>query len=263
MSNADAILSALRKPVVVVSRALEVEYANGAFAALLGRAEASDARLGPVIRSTPALAMALTRAITKLRAVGWTSESRWATGADDGRVFDVRVVRMENDLYAAVLDDVSHHLRVQEIQSRARSYLEAVLNQLPLGVIVLDADFSITYFNPAQGELFSRLGVERSLFEVIGAHVAESYPVFDADEWRGVHARVARSGESVTRDKVGHPRDQPSRYLMVNLLPLGGHGQPNSGAICITDDVTRTVLLERALLEKEAALDERADACVR
>jgi len=252
MSNAEAILAALRKPVVVVSRSLEVDHANAAFAALLGRVAAPDAaRLGTAIRSTPALSSALGRAISKLRAIGWTSEARWATGPDDGRVFDVRVVRMEEDRYAAVLDDVTHHLRVQEIQSRARSYLEAVLNQMPLGVIVLDADFSVTYFNHAQGELFSRLGVERSLFDVIGAHVADSYPVFEAGEWQGVHARVVRSGETATWDKVGHPRAQPTRYYMINLVPLGRHADPPSGAICITDDVTRTVGLERELQEKE------------
>jgi nitrogen fixation/metabolism regulation signal transduction histidine kinase len=252
MSHAEAILSALRKPVVVVSRALEVDYANDAFTALLGRSGSPEpGRLGTAIRSTPALASALGRSISKLRAVGWTSEARWATGADDGRIFDVRVVRMAEDRYAAVLDDVTHHLRVQEIQSRARSYLEAVLNRLPLGVIVLDGDLNVTYFNPAQAELFGRLGVERSLFEVIGAHVADSYPVFDIDEWRGVHARVVRSGETVVWNKVGHPRDQPIRYFMINLVPLDRHAEAASGAICITDEVTRTVALEKELLEKE------------
>jgi PAS domain-containing protein len=246
------LLSILRKPVVVVSAALEVEYANTAFTDLVARGEALDAcRLGQAVRSNPALTVALAGAIGKLRAPGWSCDARWSAGADDGRVFDLRVVRMEGDRYGAVLDDVTHHLRVQEIQGRARDYLETVLNHLPLGVIVLDADFGVTFFNRAQAELFGRLGLERPLFEVIGAPVAETYPVFDADEWQGVYARVVRSGEAAEWNRVGYPRHQPSRYFMVNLVPLGGHEGPSSGAICITDDVTRTVGLERELLEKE------------
>jgi nitrogen fixation/metabolism regulation signal transduction histidine kinase len=252
MPTPDDILAALRKPVAVVCRSLDVAYANPAFADLLGAGHPrDDARLGSIVRSRPALAAALTRAIGKLRAVGWTAEARWVSEGEDGRAFDLRATRMDTDRYVVAFDEVTHHLRLQEIQGRARAYLETVLNHLPVGVIVLDAEFRATFYNQAQADLFERLGVERTLFDVIGAPVAESYPVFDVEGWQEAAVHVSRAHSVSTWDKVGFPRAQPSRYLRLSLVPLSRQEEPASGAICITEDVTRTVSLEQELLTKE------------
>jgi|WetSurMetagenome_2_1015567.scaffolds.fasta_scaffold134762_2 PAS domain-containing protein len=252
MPAPDDILAALHKPVVVVCRSLDVAYANPAFADLLGAGSPADrSRLAGAVRSRPALAAALTRAIGKLRAVGWTTDVRWVTGAEDGRAFDLKATRMDSDRYVVAFDEVTHHLRLQEIQGRARAYLEAVLNHLPLGVIVLDAEFRATFYNRAQAALFDRLGVERTLFDVIGAPVSESYPVFDGAGWQDVHSRLARSHGASTWDKVGYPPGTPGWYLRLTLVPLSRQEEPASGAICITEDVTHTVSLEQELLARE------------
>jgi PAS domain-containing protein len=252
MPDADDILLAIRKPVAMLGPRLDVVYANPAFSELLcaGATPDPDA-CGRAIQATPALVAVLERAVSRLHAAGWAHEARWATSGDDGRVFDIRVTRLAGDRFAAVFDDVTHHVRLQEIQGRARGYLEAILNHLPIGVIVLDAGFNVTYFNQSQGLLFGRLGVERSLFEVIGAPVAESYPVFAPDEWQKVFGRVMGRCEAATWDKVGFPAAQPMRHFAVTVVPLGHEAEPPTGAICMTEDVTRLVALERDLLAKE------------
>jgi nitrogen-specific signal transduction histidine kinase len=245
------LFSALPKPIVVLSATLGVRFANPAFAEVLRRRGEDCEALTEALHSIEALSAALTRAVSKLRTVGWTSDCRWAPAAEDGRIFDVHVTRARQDTYVAVFDEVSQHLKIEEIQSRARSYLEAVLNHLKLGVIVLDADFNTTFFNRDQAALFHRLGVEKSFFEVIGTPISETYPIFTADEWEGIYSRVLRTGEMVTWAKVPHPRQSPASYFMVNFVPLAAEEDRLPGAICITDDVTRTVALENELIRKE------------
>jgi nitrogen-specific signal transduction histidine kinase len=245
------LLAALPKPIVIVSATLDVRFANQAFAELFRRRGEDFGELTEAIRSAPALGAALTRAVAKLRTVGWTSDCRWSPASDDGRVFEVHVTRARQDIYLAVFDEISQHLKIEEIQSRARGYLEAVLNHLKLGVIVLDADFNTTFFNRDQAALFQRLGVEKSIFEVIGAPIADTYPIFNAEEWESIYSRVLRSGEMVTWAKLPYPRQNPASYFLVNVVPLAAEEDRLPGAICITDDVTRTVALENELIRKE------------
>jgi CheY-like chemotaxis protein len=151
----------------------------------------------------------------------------------------------------AVFDDVSAHLRVAEIQTRARTYLEAVINHLNLGIIVLDADFRTTFFNDDQAALFRRLGVEASLIEIIGSPIEATYPILTRDEWDGIRSRVLRAGETVTWAKLGYPRLAPASYFLVTVVPLAAPGDDRAGAVCVTEDTTKTVALERELVKKE------------
>ena len=61
---------------------------------------------------------------------------------------------------------------------------------------MLDADFNTTFFNRDQAALFQRLGVEKSIFEVIGAPIAETYPVFTA---RGVGEHLLARAAAAAR----------------------------------------------------------------
>jgi nitrogen-specific signal transduction histidine kinase len=250
MMDAD-LLVALPKPIAMMSARFDISFANDAFADLF-RLQGDDREaLGEAIRSSPTLNAALERALSKLRTVGRTSECRWSPAPEDGRVFDVHLTRVRQDVYVAVFDEVSQHVQIEEIQGRARGYLEAVLNHLNLGVIVLDADFNTTFFNNDQASLFARLGVDKSLFEIIGSPISGTYPVFSTEEWEGVYSRVVGKGETVTWAKLPFPRETPISYFLVNIVPLTGDGDRLAGAICITDDVTRTVALENELLRKE------------
>jgi signal transduction histidine kinase len=245
------LLAALPKPIAILSARLDVRFANPAFAELFHRRGEDCEALTEAVRSAPALGAALTRAVSKLRTVGWTCDCRWSPSTDDGRVFDVHVTRARPDTFVAVFDEITQHLKIEEIQSRARGYLEAVLNHLKLGVFVLDADFNATFFNRDQAALLQRLGVEKSIFEVIGAPIAETYPIFNAGEWESIYSRVLRSGEMVTWAKLPYPRQTPTNYFLVNFVPLAAEEDRLPGAICITDDVTRTVALENELIRKE------------
>ena len=55
----------------------------------------------------------------------------------------------------------------------------------------------------------------------------------------------------MTWAKQPYPRPNPVSYFQVNFVPLAAEEDRLPGAICITDDVTRTVALENELVKKE------------
>ena len=251
MTEDDLIVDALPKPMAVIAAGPIVRRGNPAFAALIGAPVGDCERMTRLLRDSATLSPALGKALGKLRTVGWSSGFRWNPSAADGHVFDVQVTRIAHDDFAVVFDEVSNYLRIEDIQSRARAYLEAVINHLNLGVIVLDGEFNTTFFNDDQAALFRRLGVERSLFEIIGSPIDGTYPIFTRAEWEGIYSRVIRAGETSTWSKLGYPRLAPTSYFLVTVVPLATRQDRLPGAICMTEDVTKTVALERELLHKE------------
>lgn len=129
--------------------------------------------------------------------------------------------------------------------------LATALDQLQVGVLVLDAEFNIAYLNLTQLAHFKRLGVDLPLAALLGQPITISYPLFAPDEWDGILTRLSRQGERLSWSRLPCPRAHPSSYVAVELVPLqSGHGSM-AGALCLTHDVTKQVGLERELLEKE------------
>ncbi len=129
--------------------------------------------------------------------------------------------------------------------------LLAALNHVHAGVLVLDRDLTIAFANPAQLELIKRLGVERHADGVVGTPAAESFPLFSKDEWEGLSARVMTGGETVRWTKLPCPRVNPTSYVAVDLSPLAGNNGERPGLVCVTEDVTRGVAVDRELIKKE------------
>lgn len=131
--------------------------------------------------------------------------------------------------------------RVDEIYAETRAYFEAVLNNLHLGVIVLDASFQITFFNRDQTVLFGRMGLEGSMFELIGEEVERRYPLLSLAEWAEAQLEVSR-GRSLIRTRIPWPQAAPESHYRVSVLPLQ-EGRI-AGAVCTTEDITPFVKLE-------------------
>ncbi len=129
--------------------------------------------------------------------------------------------------------------------------LGAALEHVPVGVLLLDQRLTITYVNRAQIDWLRRLGVARHETELVGSAAAESFPLFSKDEWEGIAARALTGGEMVRWAKLPCPRVNPTSYAAVDVVPLGGDNGDEPGLLCITQDVTRGVAVDRELIKKE------------
>lgn len=255
MMAGEPLLALLPKPAAVVTDALDVTFANAAFVALWpGRAQLDPpASLSPALLAASSLSAPLTRALSWLRFAGRSTHLSWERGGDGGglQAFRVHVTRLPDGNSLLLFDEVSELVRIEKIQSRARTFVEGVLNNLDRGVVVLDGEFRVTLFNHHQGQIFERIGVDPSMLAVIGAPVAERFPVLPPDDWETIRTQVVLGGELVTRSRVPYPPGAPFSYFSVTVVPHIEAASGEVGAVCITEDMTRLVALQDELMRHE------------
>lgn len=245
------LLNAIPKPAAVFDSETEVVSANQQFARLFHRPNCNPEALTASVWNNAALRESVRQAIETLSSGARNEEFRWTGPVPDGFEFVGHASRADSDNFLLLLDHASDQAESEQIFTVIREYLDGILNQLPLGLIVMNSDLRVTFYNRSQASLFSSLGLELSMLEVIGAPVDQFYPVFAGQMWRTLVGAVADQQESSIHTKIPYPADDPTHYLQVQLLPLTGRGGHVSGVICITEDVTRLVHLEDDLVRQE------------
>ena len=112
--------------------------------------------------------------------------------------------------------------------ARERSFLETLFNTIEDGVLVVDEQGRILYFNQAVTRLIGlQPGAE-------GQHIARFVPELD---WKTVSHFDAEGGERVARHEfeVQYPRP---RFLRLYAAPLDGEAAGSSGVALILHDAT-------------------------
>lgn len=145
-------------------------------------------------------------------------------------------------------EPITDGVTVEEIYTQTRTYMEAVLNNLPLGVMVLDHAFRITFFNKCQSMVFTRLGVDPSMLDLIGADLAQRYPLLSPADWAEARVQVLR-GNQFGRSRVGWPAGHAQGHFQVSVTPI--HDVRIGGAICTTEDISPFVKVEDELVREE------------
>ena len=113
--------------------------------------------------------------------------------------------------------------------ARERSFLETLFNTIEDGVLVVDEQGRIVYFNQAVTNL---LGLKAQ--ETEGQHLTRYLPELD---WKELSARDRAGGQQVVRHEfeVNYPRH---RFLRLYAAPLDGEGTGSSGLALILHDAT-------------------------
>lgn len=135
-------------------------------------------------------------------------------------------------------------------QSRQRLLSEYITNNMPSGLVTVDADGFITGHNPASQNIY---GYELSTGRPLADLVVES------SRFASVLERCLGRGETFTRLEFNVP--EPSGALKrigVNLSPITSPSNQIDGAICLFSDLTEIVKLQEQirLQENYAALGE-------
>ena len=144
--------------------------------------------------------------------------------------------------------DAIENPTVEDLNAVMRQYMESVLNSLQTGVIVLDREFRIAFYNRSQEGFFRRMGVEPSLLELIGAPVVRHMPLLSAADWTEAMVAVERRS-TLTRTRQPWPADRPDGYYEISVFPIEHDG--GEGAICTIEDISPLVKLEEDLVREE------------
>jgi len=142
------------------------------------------------------------------------------------------------------IDEFTHNLQqaVQELDNR-RTLIETVLENIPTGVLALDANASITRMNRAAREIFGESAHEASdLIALAGKDTA-----------REVQHLIRRSLRMGTASKEMEFRLKGRVvHAAVTLSPLGG--RPSSaGYLVVVDDLTELLRAQKAAAWQEVA----------
>ena len=112
--------------------------------------------------------------------------------------------------------------------ARERTFLETLFNTIEDGVLVVDEQGRIIYFNRAVTGLIGLQPTEE------GQHIRDILPDFD---WEKIAHFDARGGQHVVRHEfeVDYPRP---RFLRMYAAPLDGEAEGSSGVALIFHDAT-------------------------
>lgn len=147
---------------------------------------------------------------------------------------------MKNTFLAKLLERIDH-VGADELQNylqqvaREKGFLEVIFNTLQEGILVIDAEGKITYFNPSLQRL---IGLpDNALGQSIGAYLKEL-------DWK----KILRERRVVSRDlEVFYP---DPRFLNFYLVPLE-QGTEFMGYALIFHDITATRARTREEIESE------------
>ena len=190
-------------------------------------------------------------AMAHLHRPGGEEHLKWER---TGRVFQVSVSRLgraEDSPYSLLFDDVTQEIRFEETRELARRYLEDILNNIQLGVVVVNRDMRITNVNRAQEGYLKRLGNWVSWVEAIGMAISELVPQDSESLWKDITDRVLVQGQTYEDPRRVYATPEGDLILSVEIMPLRDQRGEAIGAIQISEDVTERVRLEEELREAE------------
>ena len=169
------------------------------------------------------------------------------------RTYAVTVCAMEEGEgnFLALFEDTTSLATSEEILFNARRYLEQVLDDIPLGVVVLNQDLRITSINRQELRFLGRMGIELGLVDAIGATLEETLPEEPGREWQLMCRTVLESGERIKEPRKAYPVEEGTLVLATEVAPLRDQQGRNTGVILISDDVTEYARLEQELVRVE------------
>ncbi|HEX6058266.1 MAG TPA: ATP-binding protein [Gemmatimonadaceae bacterium] len=243
--DAAAALQAIGTGVIVVAAGGAILYANAAAERLVGR-RAAELRGRPVRQVLPAIAGASEASPARMtladgRPRRWRGEVRDGRGA---RVLDVRVSRDRGDTLVYELTDATAAARLE-------SEHERLLDGVGEALLVLDADWRVTFWNAAAARM-TRVPQE----SIVGLRLWERFPgIVGAPLRRLVRAVLTehRSGELRDWRFAGDAEGAGRGTYDVRAHPIDG-----GGALVLFVEVTDRQRVERELEEQNAWLREVA-----
>lgn len=193
----------------------------------------------------------LQTARSRVQRPGGEAQFRWER---TGRTYEVSVGgmdRMGQLCYVVLFNEVTQQIQFEETRELARRYLEDILNNIQLGVVVLNRELRVTNLNRAQEAFLRRLGTWINWVETIGMPVSELTPDDPKALWEEITERVLVDGKTYEDPRKVYSTPEGDLILSVEITPLKDQRGEMIGAVQVSEDVTEQVRLEEELREAE------------
>ncbi len=247
-------LDALPRAAMIVNDALEVLDCNRAALKAVGLAVGPQGceRLAQALGDTQTeLGDNLALATASL-SPGEEERFSWRNGDSS---FEVSINLHGDDEegeYFVMFTDRTSEMLTQDIQVTARHYLEQILGQIPVGVVVLDHNLRITSANPQMLGFFNELAGVADLVGVIGSTLLQVLPDNPGSRWHALCEEIiAGSVQAAEAEKGSFSTEQGDLVLSTEVTPLRDQGGGLTGTILMTTDITERARLEQELMRME------------
>jgi|GEM_PF-1705570 len=185
-----------------------------------------------------------------------TVETRWQ--CKDGRIIDVLLSSAAldpADLPAGVTFtalDITERKQAQKALRQREKLLRQVMEMLPVGVWLIDANGNVTHGNPAGQQIW--VGAKYVGIEKYGQYKAWWLSTGERvrpEEWAG--ARAITQGEASLNEELEiECFDGTHKIILNSAVPLRDPDGHITGAVAVNEDITARKQAERRLQESEA-----------
>jgi PAS domain S-box-containing protein len=153
----------------------------------------------------------------------------------------------------ALTSDFQQHLPAQ--RSELLAQFKTVIDRMPIGCILNDADFRFTYWNPAAERIFGF-----KLEEVKGKHPFGTITPVEAEPVVGkLFRRLAEGDLTANGVSTNQTKDGRKIFCEWNNSPLRGPNGCFTGILSMCQDVTARIQAEEAVQESEARFRQLAE----
>ena len=246
-------LQSFPRPVLLVDDALEIRgYSRKVFSVfgLRFRDHADNPKesLAQVLVAEQGLGDELALATARVVRPGDEETFDWAHRK---RNYGITLHAQEDGTFLVLFEDTTDYAVSEEILMNARGYLEHILSNIPLGVIVLNSELRITSMNRQQQRFLRQMGIEFTFVDAIGASLLELLPEEIGKGWQELCQTVLDSGERAEEVKKSFAGAEGELVLDTTATPLPDTMGQTAGVILIADDVTEEARLEKELVKAE------------
>lgn len=149
------------------------------------------------------------------------------------RVAEVQAINAQ-----LLLDELAERKRSEEVLRESEQLLKSIMDILPVGIWIMDAQGSIASANPAGQRIWA--GIHSADIDHLGEYKAwwlDSGKRIESHEWAG--ARAIEKGETSLDEEIEiECFDGTHKIILNSALPICGNDGQIKGAVVINQDIT-------------------------
>lgn len=166
------------------------------------------------------------------------------------------------ELFAQQAAMAIHNAQLYGHLSRLKRYNEDIIAQSPVGIIVIDPEYSLVTINDASLATFqiNKADIHLSLDGTSQSRLTDLIPPAEWPKWRKMIEQVLTGGGNFREDRYFHNTGYDEKVLSIKVSATSSLPGNKTGAIMVIEDITEKVILEKYVIlsEKLVAKGEMA-----
>jgi len=185
----------------------------------------------------------------KLLHVGSNTKIQWQDGIQH---FDIEIFTLPSDhgiQYGINFIDTTETMELGKDLDTTRTYLEGILDSIPLGIVVMNRLMQVTAMNLRQQDIMKITGQDISRIQAVGSDVADLFSSQQKPSWEDVKTDVMKEGkilDGIVRQKSTLDEE---RVFSIEVAPLKNSQDEIVGAVRICGDITIQTRMEEQARE--------------